>query len=66
VVCGTAPVQKRRKRSTACVTFPVLQWLRLAHKCGLPLTDCDFINTDGPTMHRFLMKAQPRNTLFTG
>lgn len=42
------------------------QWLRLAHKCGLPEGDVDFINTDGPTMHRFLLKAQPRNTLFTG
>lgn len=42
------------------------QFLRLLHACGLPTTDVDFINTDGPTMHKLLMKAQPRMTLFTG
>lgn len=42
------------------------QFLRLLHACGLPATDVDFINTDGPTMHKLLLKAQPRMTLFTG
>ena len=42
------------------------QFLRLLHKCGLPAVDVDFINTDGPTMNKLLLKAQPRMTLFTG
>jgi hypothetical protein len=33
---------------------------------ALPQSDIDFINCDGPTMHKFLKKAQPSNTLFTG
>lgn len=42
------------------------QMLRLLHHCGMPLNDVDFINSDGPTMHALLMKAEPRMTLFTG
>jgi 1-pyrroline-5-carboxylate dehydrogenase len=48
------------------VSVVMEQFLLLAHACGLPKTDVDFINTDGPTMHKLLMKAQPRMTLFTG
>lgn len=42
------------------------QALRLLHACGLPTTDVDFINCDGPTMHKLLLQAQPRLTQFTG
>lgn len=43
------------------------QCLRLLHSCGMPLTDVDFLNNaDGTAMHRLLIDAQPRMTLFTG
>jgi 1-pyrroline-5-carboxylate dehydrogenase len=42
------------------------QYLRLLHSLGLPKTDVDMINTDGKTMNKFLLKANPRNTVFTG
>lgn len=48
------------------VSVVMEQFLRLMHACGLPKTDVDFINSDGPTMHKLLLKAQPRMTLFTG
>lgn len=48
------------------VSVVMEQALRLLHACGMPLSDVDFINTDGPTMHKFLLKAAPRMTLFTG
>lgn len=38
----------------------------MLHSCGLPQTDVDFINCDGPTMHQLLLKSQPRMTQFTG
>ena len=38
----------------------------MLHACGLHKEDCDLINTDGATMNEFLLKAQPRMTLFTG
>ncbi|KAJ1433135.1 Aldehyde/histidinol dehydrogenase [Ochromonadaceae sp. CCMP2298] len=42
------------------------QALRLLHHCGMPMQDVDFINSDGPTMHKLLMRAEPRMTQFTG
>ncbi|KAG5153666.1 hypothetical protein JHK82_011635 [Glycine max] len=42
------------------------QMLRLLHKCGLPLEDVDFINSDGKTMNKLLLEGNPRMTLFTG
>lgn len=42
------------------------QTLRLLHHCGMPLTDVDFLNSDGATMHSLLMRAEPRMTQFTG
>ncbi|KAH7388388.1 hypothetical protein KP509_16G073500 [Ceratopteris richardii] len=42
------------------------QMLRLLHACGMPKTDADFLNCDGPTMHQFLLEARPKVTLFTG
>jgi 1-pyrroline-5-carboxylate dehydrogenase len=42
------------------------QALRLLHEAGLPKGDVDFINCDGPVMHKVLMTAQPRMTQFTG
>lgn len=48
------------------VSVVMEQALRLLHHCGMPLTDVDFINSDGPTMHAFLLKSNPRMTQFTG
>ncbi|CAI0399342.1 unnamed protein product [Linum tenue] len=42
------------------------QMMRLLHYCGLPEEDVDFINSDGKTMNKILMEANPRMTLFTG
>ena len=59
---GNKPVVK--VDSKVSVVFE--QFLRMLHAVGLPLEDVDFLNADGPTMNKFLMKAGPRNTLFTG
>ena len=48
------------------VSIAMEQFVRMLHAVGLPKTDVDMINCDGQTMHTFLKKAQPRNTLFTG
>jgi 1-pyrroline-5-carboxylate dehydrogenase len=48
------------------VALVMEQVMRMLHECGLPLTDVDFINCDGPTMHSILMEAKPRMTQFTG
>jgi 1-pyrroline-5-carboxylate dehydrogenase len=42
------------------------QMIRLLHSAGMPLTDVDFINCDGPVMHELLLKSKPRMTQFTG
>jgi 1-pyrroline-5-carboxylate dehydrogenase len=48
------------------VSVVLEQTIRMLLHCGLPAGDLDFINCDGPVMHSFLMKAQPRVTQFTG
>ncbi len=53
-------------KSDSKVAVVMEQALRMLHHCGMPLTDVDFINSDGPTMHALLMKSEPRMTLFTG
>ncbi|KAI4343845.1 hypothetical protein L6164_011146 [Bauhinia variegata] len=48
------------------VSIVMDQMLRLLHCCGLPVEDVDFINSDGKTMNKLLLEANPRMTLFTG
>lgn len=36
------------------------QALRLFHACGMPLEDVDFINCDGPVMHKILLESNQR------
>lgn len=48
------------------VSLVMEQALRMLHECGLPMTDVDFINCSGDTMHDLMMEARPRMTLFTG
>ncbi|KAI3500274.1 hypothetical protein L1887_36093 [Cichorium endivia] len=50
--------------SKVCIIME--QMLRLLHDCGMPLDDVDFINSDGKTMNKLLLKGKPRMTLFTG
>ena len=37
--------------------FPLEQWIRMLHYCGLPKEDLDFINCDGPVMEKILIKG---------
>lgn len=48
------------------VSIVMEQMLHLLLECGLPADDVDFINSDGKTMNKLLMEANPRMTLFTG
>ncbi|CAH8354002.1 unnamed protein product [Eruca vesicaria subsp. sativa] len=48
------------------VSIVMEQMMRLLHYCGLPVEDVDFINSDGKTMNKILLEADPRMTLFTG
>ncbi|KAJ4960775.1 hypothetical protein NE237_020685 [Protea cynaroides] len=59
---GNKPVVKVDSK----VSIVMEQMLRLLHDCGLPKEDVDFINSDGETMNKLLLKAEPRMTLFTG
>eukprot|EP00250_Pteridium_aquilinum_P010411 c19365_g1_i3 orf=191-1822(+) len=59
---GNRPVLKVDSK----VSVVMEQMWRLLHECGMPHTDADFLNCDGPTMHKFLLEAKPEVTLFTG
>ncbi|XP_022736024.1 delta-1-pyrroline-5-carboxylate dehydrogenase 12A1, mitochondrial [Durio zibethinus] len=59
---GNKPVLKVDSK----VSIVMEQMMRLLHYCGLPADDVDFINSDGKTMNKLLMEANPRMTLFTG
>ncbi|KAJ0267298.1 Aldehyde dehydrogenase domain-containing protein [Hirschfeldia incana] len=48
------------------VSIVMEKMMRLLHYCGLPVEDVDFINSDGKTMNKILLEANPRMTLFTG
>lgn len=59
---GNKPVLKVDSK----VSIVMEQMMRLLHSCKLPVEDVDLINTDGKTMNKLLMEANPRMTLFTG
>ncbi|XP_021285663.1 delta-1-pyrroline-5-carboxylate dehydrogenase 12A1, mitochondrial isoform X1 [Herrania umbratica] len=59
---GNKPVLKVDSK----VSIVMEQMMRLLHYCGLPVEDVDFINSDGKTMNKLLVEANPRMTLFTG
>ncbi|KAL5747399.1 hypothetical protein ACOSP7_024399 [Xanthoceras sorbifolium] len=59
---GNKPVLKVDSK----VSIVMEQMMRLLHYCGLPVEDVDFINSDGKTMNKLLMEANPQMTLFTG
>ncbi|KAF8390248.1 hypothetical protein HHK36_024773 [Tetracentron sinense] len=59
---GNKPILKVDSK----VSIVMEQMIRLLHACGLPMEDVDFINSDGKTMNKLLLEANPRMTLFTG
>ncbi|CAD6271412.1 unnamed protein product [Miscanthus lutarioriparius] len=59
---GNKPVLKVDSK----VSIVMEQMIRLLHDCGLPVEDMDFINSDGVTMNKLLLEANPKMTLFTG
>lgn len=59
---GNKPILKVDSK----VSIVMEQMMRLLHYCGLPVDDVDFINSDGKTMNKLLLEANPRMTLFTG
>lgn len=59
---GNKPILKVDSK----VSIVMEQFIRLLHKCGMPPTDMDFINSDGPVMNKLLLEAEPKTTLFTG
>lgn len=59
---GNKPSVKPDQRTS----FPLEQWVRMLHYCGLPKEDLDFINCSGPVYEQVLKKGDARQTLFTG
>ncbi|KAG8086202.1 hypothetical protein GUJ93_ZPchr0010g10647 [Zizania palustris] len=59
---GNKPVLKVDSK----VSIVMEQMLRLLLACGMPAEDLDFINSDGITMNKLLLEANPKMTLFTG
>eukprot|EP01134_Creolimax_fragrantissima_P001207 CFRG1207T1 len=42
------------------------QFIRLAHHCGLPMTDLDMLYSNGPVCGELLVKSDCKQTVFTG
>lgn len=59
---GNKPLVKGDMRTS----FPLEEWVRMLHYCGLPKEDMDFLHADGPVMEKILKKGDAKNTLFTG
>mmetsp|Transcript_67775 Transcript_67775/g.93860 ORF Transcript_67775/g.93860 Transcript_67775/m.93860 type:complete len:203 (+) Transcript_67775:357-965(+) len=59
---GNKPIVKGDSRTS----FPLEQWIRMLHHCGLPKEDMDFLHADGPVMEKILKKADVKLTQFTG
>jgi 1-pyrroline-5-carboxylate dehydrogenase len=59
---GNKPVLKVDNK----VAIAAEQFIRMLHAAGMPMSDVDFICSDGPVMNELLLRSQPRNTLFTG
>ena len=48
------------------VAFPMEQFIRYLHYCGLPKEDVDFLYDRGEVMEHILLKTPMRMTQFTG
>mmetsp|Transcript_8450 Transcript_8450/g.12900 ORF Transcript_8450/g.12900 Transcript_8450/m.12900 type:complete len:274 (+) Transcript_8450:172-993(+) len=59
---GNKPLVKPDTRTS----FPLEQWVRMLHYCGLPKEDLDFLQCDGPVAEHVLVKGKSNMTQFTG
>ena len=59
---GNKPLVKPDSRTS----FPLEQWVRMLHYCGLPKEDLDFLQCDGPVAEKVLVKGGSNMTQFTG
>lgn len=59
---GNKPLVKPDLRCS----WPLEQWVRMLHYCGLPKEDLDFIHCEGPVVEKILKKGDSKMTLFTG
>lgn len=59
---GNKPIVKPDSRCS----FPLEQWVRMLHYCGLPKEDMDFMHGEGPVVEKILKKGGANMTLFTG
>lgn len=59
---GNKPVVKPDPRTS----FPLEQWIRMLHYCGLPKEDLDMVHSDGPVAEAILKQGHANMTLFTG
>ena len=50
---GNKPLVKPDQRAS----FPLEQWVRMMHYCGLPLEDLDLIYSNGPVMEKILKQG---------
>jgi len=48
------------------VAIVMEQFIRMLHHCGLPMTDIDYIYSNGPVMNELLVRGESRMCLFTG
>lgn len=62
VFMGNKVLVKADVKTTICVE----QFVRMLHACGMPLTDMDFVHTNGPTFENIYRLANVRLTQFTG
>jgi len=60
--CGNKVLIKGDSR----VSVVLEQFVRLTEYCGLPPTDYDLLNSDGPVMEKILLTSNIRMTQFTG
>ena len=47
-------------------SFPLEQWVRMLHYCGMPKEDLSLIHCDGPVMEKILVRGNAQTTQFTG
>jgi 1-pyrroline-5-carboxylate dehydrogenase len=59
---GNQPTVKVDAKVAICME----QFLRMLHSVGLPMTDVDFVYSDGPVFNELAVAGNCRMTLFTG
>jgi len=59
---GNQPLCKVDWKVAICME----QYIRMLHHCGLPMTDIDYIYSDGPVMNEIMVRGDSKMCLFTG